>query len=502
MLHIFLAHAKEDKEAVVHLYRQLRKRGYHPWLDTEDLLPGQNWRSEISKAIETSQVFIACLSERSVDKEGYVQKELKMALDTYADKPPNSIYLIPVRLDECTVPDLRQEEYGVNLRDLHRVDLFKPNGFERLIKSLESVSESLEHEFPEAHQHRPYFLIDRISRRRAIQILLGFTGGGIGSILLTEPVDDATVEPVDDATVEPVDNATVEPVDNVAFLTAKDFAPFNFEVVTVNEKGESTNPEPKASHVFSEKIGDVDLDLVPIAGGTFTMGSPESEAGRQDDEGPQREVSIQPFLISKYPVTQAHWKAVVSLPKVERDLESDHFYWKGDTRPVETVSWDDVVEFCQRLSKHTDREYRLPSEAEWEYACRAGTTTPFHFGETLTVDLANYNANSTYGAGPRGEYRAQTTEVGIFSANAFGLYDMHGNVWEWCLDHWHSNYEGAPIDGRAWIEGGNSSQRVTRGGGWGSNPGYCRSAFRNGHAREEVSGYIGFRVVCGSSWTL
>ena len=157
------------------------------------------------------------------------------------------------------------------------------------------------------------------------------------------------------------------------------------------------------------------------------------------------------------------------------------------------------MEFCQRLSQYTNRNYHLPSEAEWEYACRAGTTTPFHFGETITSDLANYRAEYTYGAGTKGTYREETTEVGSFGvANAFGLYDMHGNVWEWCEDTWHSNYEGAPTDGSAWVEAGTNDNdnrsRLLRGGSWDINPGNCRSASRSYNF---IGNDVGLRVVCG-----
>ncbi|MFM6266048.1 MAG: formylglycine-generating enzyme family protein, partial [Dolichospermum sp.] len=164
-------------------------------------------------------------------------------------------------------------------------------------------------------------------------------------------------------------------------------------------------------------------------------------------------------------------------------------------RPVEQVSWHDAVEFCARLSNYTKRPYRLPSEAEWEYACRAGTTTPFHFGDTITTELANYDGNYTYGDGPKGVYRGETTEVGSFKiANEFGLYDMHGNVWEWCQDDWHNNYEGAPTDGSAWISNNAKSYKLLRGGSWSYNPGYCRSAYRNYYGAGFGNRSYGFRV--------
>ena len=300
---------------------------------------------------------------------------------------------------------------------------------------------------------------------------------------------------------------------------------FEFEVVTVNAEGQISQREQRSAEYRREALGNgVTLDLVLIPGGTFTMGSPAGEEGRDwygdfndalkgvNVEGPQHQVKIQPFLMGKYPVTQAQWKAVAALPKSERDLEADPANFKGDNRPVEQVSWDDAIEFCQRLSKHTGRKYRLPSEAEWEYACRAGTTTPFHFGSTITTDVANYRGtdweyegktySGSYGQGPKGEYRQQTTDVGRFSANAFGLYDMHGNVLEWCLDHWHNTYDGAPTDGSAWLSSGESNLRLLRGGSWADDPWYCRSANRRGLARGGQYADVGFRLVCASSWAV
>jgi formylglycine-generating enzyme required for sulfatase activity len=162
---------------------------------------------------------------------------------------------------------------------------------------------------------------------------------------------------------------------------------------------------------------------------------------------------------------------------------------------VEQVSWQEAVEFCRRLSVRTGREYSLPSEAQWEYACRAGTTTAFSFGETLTPELANYNGNNNYASGPKGVYRQQTIEVYSFSANGWGLHDMHGNVREWCLDPWHGSYEGAPADGSAWMQGGGAS-KLLRGGSWNGFPGLCRSAFRYDSHPDNRGSDFGFRVCC------
>ncbi|MEC4815119.1 MAG: formylglycine-generating enzyme family protein [Scytonema sp. PMC 1069.18] len=269
----------------------------------------------------------------------------------------------------------------------------------------------------------------------------------------------------------------------------------------------------KVQYFVEDLSNGVGLEMVLIRGGSFMMGSPEDEIGHSSRESPQHFVTIKPFCMGKYPITQAQWKAVANFKQVNQELDPDPSRFKGDDRPVESVSWNDAVEFCDRLSSHTKRPYRLPSEAEWEYACRAGTTTPFHFGKTITTDLANYRGtdndeykwSGSYGQGPKGIYREQTTPVGSFGvANAFGLYDMHGNVWEWCADHWHESYEGAPVDGSAWLDNDNDNDnqiRMLRGGSWYSNPGLCRSAYRSDNLAGNRSLSIGFRVACAAAWT-
>ncbi|HEY9849914.1 MAG TPA: bifunctional serine/threonine-protein kinase/formylglycine-generating enzyme family protein [Leptolyngbyaceae cyanobacterium] len=264
----------------------------------------------------------------------------------------------------------------------------------------------------------------------------------------------------------------------------------------------SVPPSPQIksqSQSFTEDLGNgVKLDMVYIPGGSFTMGAPKTEKESSDSERPQHRVAIKPFFIGKFPVTQAQWKAVANLRKVNCDLQPDPSYFKGANRPVECVSWYDAVEFCDRLSRHTGKTYRLPSEAEWEYACRAGTTTPFHFGETITPELANYDGNYTYGSGTKGKYRQETTPVGSFPPNKFGLYDLHGNVWEWCGDDWHSNYERAPIEGIIWLTSNGSTTRLLRGGSWRSVPWFCRSAYRGRDAASYSLNAISFRVTCAA----
>ncbi|MBD2070638.1 SUMF1/EgtB/PvdO family nonheme iron enzyme [Leptolyngbya sp. FACHB-671] len=280
---------------------------------------------------------------------------------------------------------------------------------------------------------------------------------------------------------------------------------FEFEVVTITKGGLFKKPEVnrtrKRAKCYIEDLGNnIFLDMVAVPGNSFHMGSTEYYK-----EQPVHKVQVAPFFIGRYSITQAQWRAVAGLPKVMIDLDLDPSKFEGSDRPVEQVSWWEAVEFCfrlngfveARLSNKTNRTYRLPSEAEWEYACRAGTTTPFHFGEILTADLANYDGTETYNSSPKGRFRQKTTPVGSFGvANAFGLYDMHGNVWEWCADPWRENYNGAPTDGSAWLSADRSASRVIRGGSWFKEPWSCRSAYRFFNHPHNRDNYTGFRVVC------
>ena len=362
-------------------------------------------------------------------------------------------------------------------------------------------------------------------------------------------------------------------------IKPEDNQTFSFETVKVNNRGEITSRETKTASYFSQDLGDgINLDMVYIPGGSFMMGTEDEEIERlvkkfNSDwfrrESPQHQVTLKPFYMSKYPITQGQWKAVCEADlseiaqrtdlKVKEDLNPEPSDFKenpqsfsfpntrgkldlpeyGDNpsyldRPVEQINWYQAKEFCARLSKLTGQDYRLPSEAQWEYACRAepldppksplergtsdppksplerGTFTPFspssqggarrgfpfYFGETITSDLANYNGNYTYADEQKGIYRSETTPVGMFPPNAFGLYDMHGNLWEWCEDDWHENYKGAPNDGSAW-KSPNGNLSIIRGGSFDDNPNDCRSAYRNYRlARDDFDHYCGFRVVC------
>lgn len=227
------------------------------------------------------------------------------------------------------------------------------------------------------------------------------------------------------------------------------------------------------------------LTLVAIPAGAFMMGSRAGQG--YGDEHPQHWVHLAAFWLARDLVTQAQWQAVMGAAPVCRCT--------GERRPVDNVSWVAAHRFCERLSKHTGRPYRLPTEAEWEYACRAGSSTAFSFGPTISTDQANYNGFFTYGNGQPGVYRHVSTEAGTFPPNDFGVCDMHGNLWEWCADAWHEDYEGAPADGRTW-DAPASKYRVMRGGSWHDTPDVCRSAARLRAVAAEGDDIMGFRVAC------
>ncbi|MBV9653948.1 MAG: SUMF1/EgtB/PvdO family nonheme iron enzyme, partial [Acetobacteraceae bacterium] len=303
----------------------------------------------------------------------------------------------------------------------------------------------------------------------------------------------------------------------IAFRTA------SFETASVDATGVKSSPMQRDAEMFTQQIGNERLEMVAVPAGTFTMGSPASEGERRANEGPQHHVSLPRFGMAAFPVTQAQWFAVIRAhpAKLRRDLDPYPSFFRGVDLPVETITWNDADEFCARLAAVSGRSYRLPSEAEWEHACRAGSSTPFAFGPTLTPELANYCGTGgavcgdsdgasvasdlydgmrygagSYGEGPPGIFRATTTAAGTFPRNGWGLYDMHGNVWEFCLDTATGSYADAPTDGSPNVAGP-PDERILRGGSWSHNPAICRSAYRDSISVAERGwqGRIGFRVV-------
>ncbi|MFN0112976.1 MAG: SUMF1/EgtB/PvdO family nonheme iron enzyme [Blastocatellia bacterium] len=404
-IQIFISYAREDQPRVQQLYDSLIAAGYQPWLDREHLHPGQQWEPIIKRALKGSHFVLVCLSATSINKRGFLQKEIKQALEQAQEKLEDDVWLIPARLDDCEVPDA--------LNHIQWVDLFDDDGFRQLLAAMEYQLRKL---------------------------------GQIPPSAQTKQQAKPTPPPV-----KPPESVIVLPQPVIRSRPAVIEQPKNFAVALA--KG-------------------VNIEMVNLPGGEFTMGGDSF-----GDEKPRHQVRVSPFAIGKYQVTQAQWQAVMG---------GNPSRFKGDNLPVEKVSYEDIQGFLKKLGNG----FRLPTEAEWEYAARAGSNAEYCFGddEKLLGEYAWFNGNSG----------SKTHSVGEKKPNQFGLYDMHGNVWEWCSDWYGSGYyaecqwQGVMTD-----PGGPSagSGRVIRGGGWADDAVSCRSARRRDGAPVGRGGNLGFRLV-------
>ena len=397
---VFLAHNSVDKPMVREIGARLRERGLNPWLDEEQIAPGELFQEAIQKAIPNIKSAAIIIGVSGLGKWQVI--ELHTLISQFIEQ---DIKVIPVLLPGVsTLPEkllfLRQFNW-VSFKEIT-----DENAFNQLIRGI----------------------------------------------------------------------AGKKPDQQI-----------NFKAQT----------NPVAPTVITEILPKgILLEMVKIPAGSFLMGTEEAEVIRlckeyETDwfkcEMPQHRVNLKEFYLGKYPVTQEQYQAIMGT--------NPSYFEDNPKNPVENVSWNDAQAFCQKLNEKTGKKYRLPSEAEWEYACRAETTTSFYFGETISTDQANYNGNYTFGKGKKGVYREKTTPVGSFPVNKFGLYDLHGNVWEWCEDVWHENYENAPKDGSNWNDNHSQSPlRLLRGGSWYYIPGNCRSANRSGDFAVNCNFDVGFRL--------
>ena len=494
MARIFLCHASEDKDQVRDVYHRLDAiPGFEPWLDEEELLPGQIWEEEIPRALKASDFILLFFSRNSVAKRGYIQREMKLALDAWQEIPGTMIHTIPVRLDECEIPE--------PFRRYHYANLFDPRGFDRLVRALhhgldqreEQISEPLETPpaYPQpamippaiegeekpgpnrASEPSPQLPKNQPRPQRLLRnptIIAALITAIAALIAATIPevrtfITQQTQKP-------PVSRPTPTLTDNAPDQT--------------RQTPSTTQESPKST------LPPIHMEFVKIPAGSFMMGTPKEQLdaiagdnkdyrGWIEDETPQHRVTIsKPFYMGKYEVTQAQWKAVMG---------ENPSRFKGDDRPVENVSWEDVQQFIQKLNEREGKEVcRLPTEAEWEYAARADTTTVYSFGDNASQlgDYAWYGENSG----------STTHPVGDKKPNAWGLYDMHGNVWEWAQD-WYGPYTAEAVTDPSGPATG--AYRVIRGGGWDRSARGARSARRYWSHPGYRSDDLGFRCLSSAS---
>jgi formylglycine-generating enzyme required for sulfatase activity len=442
----------------------VRSEALRLWDDSR-IPPGAKWKAEIEKALASAKVALLLVSDDFLASEFVINKELPPLLRA---AEAEGLCILWVCLGPCFYEATPIHEYQAVL----------PPG-----EPLEALSP--------------------VQQKAALKTIAGPIRAALRSEDAAAQVPPAPVPPAQVQTrpvpaplpAPPASTAAPAPTDSSRLQL------FATSTCLLRQEGGRWSMERRPLQVegYREELGEgVALTMLKIPAGSFLMGSPEGEPERFDDEGPQHEVTLGAFWMAQTPITQAQWRTVAAWQKLERDLKPDPAQFKGANRPVERVSWHDAQEFCRRLSQRTGQRYGLPSEAQWEYACRAGSTTPFHFGASLTPELANYDGNNCYVNGPKGPNRGQTTEVASFPANDWGLHDMHGNVWEWCEDHWHDSYNLAPGDDQPWLiaAAAANEQKLLRGGSWIGDPGDCRSAYRSHDEAVSDDDDVGFRVVC------
>lgn len=457
---LFFSYSHQDEELRDELAKRLKTLERHKviesWSDRQ-IGAGRNWAQEIEDNLKSADIILLLVSSDFLYSDFCNEVELRQAMERHA---AGEACVIPIILRPCYWQDevfailqaLPKNAQPITLwanQDSAFLDVY--NGIRSAIARLRDQPKEL----PAVVKLAESEISDTVGvARLAGKINLPQPEnlkGGVARLAGTDLRSQA-----------------------ISVSTQPQLPMFSFDVLTVNDQGEEIDRHPGQANYFREELEPgVFLDMVSIPGGTFWMGEGNS----------RKRVEIEPFFMGKFAVTQAQWRAITKLPQVDRDLKQDPSYFRGNDRPVECISWHDAIEFCNRLSETIGKQYRLPNEAEWEYACRTGTTTSFHFGETITSDLVNYDCRSCEVNQAKQKWRGWTIEVGSLPPNAFGLYEMHGNVWEWCSDQ-------------------KNDSRYRRGGSWIVASKSCRSASRD-IVKAGVRNYSsGFRIVCSAPITL
>jgi formylglycine-generating enzyme required for sulfatase activity len=476
---IFISYKSERRKAAEHLAAVLTHYGYSVWFDYQ-LIKGSDFGLQIGRRIREARALVVLWCARSVESRWVVEE---------AALGDRLGILIPVVIEPCELPvGFQRQDY---------IDMSAWDGA------------------PRGHQLDP--LIDAAEQRTGRPAHLDLKGvrqfedawrrygaPSLKAFALGTPLEDAMGErqmPHNGLVSSPVAPLAIAPPaaaapahrrhrDEQQKLRAEGRIPV---LVGDHNHGETRWLLPGGGEPFCDIDGGPDMVVVPA--GRFMMGSPDDEPKRHSSESPQHEMTFaSPFAVGRRTVTRGQFTAFVNATShMTVGSWRNPGFQQDDNHPVVYISWDDAKAYAVWLAAITGKPYRLPTEAEWEYAARAGATTPFWWGSSITPARANYNGKYVYaGGGSKGEYRKGTVPAASFDPNPWGLYNVHGNVWEWCEDTWHDTYKGAPTNGSAWLDEEGQNGRVVRGDAWILSPGGLRAAVRSGITTEYSD--IGFRV--------
>ena len=475
---LFVSHVSEDLAAAMQIVEELERRGVRCWIAPRDVRPGEPFDDEIANAIEDSRAMLLIFSERCNASE-YIRREVTVAGESHK-------VVIPFRIENAEP----KRGLRVRLSDLHWLDGFA---------SREQAIDELVRTFPAANEKAiPEAAAEQARRERGPPVIAKYGADALGKRADEKPSKGRS-EPLPRIAIVVASliglavlgaigvSVVRSPAPTAVAPALVPVAPTQITVTALSpEREQALNPKD----TFNECSNCPEMVVVPA--GTFTMGSPAGEPKRNSEEGPQHTVTFaRNFAVGRFALTFDQWEACVADGGCN-GYKPDSQGWGRDLRPVINVSWDDAKTYAAWLSKKTGKSYRLLSEAEREYVTRAGATTPFWWGNSISTSQANYNGTPYWG-GAKGEYRGRTVPVDSFEPNPWSLYQVHGNVYEWAEDCWHVNYQGAPADGSFWTSG-DCSSHVIRGGSWDYDAEYLRSASRLGYATDTRADWLGFRV--------
>jgi formylglycine-generating enzyme required for sulfatase activity len=500
-LRVFLCHASADKPEVRELYRRLAGDGVEAWLDTENLLPGQNWQVEIPNAVRTSDVVLVCVSNNSINKEGYVQKEISFALDKALEMPEGRIFLIPARLEDCRMPN--------RLSNYQWVDLFNEHGYDRLMKALKVRAEQIGAEIPGGKRRAPLpwpkqnepvskpnrvegralkdppstSTVPSVDQRRGFPAGLIAVGIGLAVILV---VAGYFVLPMLTSVFNPsIAPSVTETQPGEVVQESSPTISAETQVVTAVETATSL-PQATATDLPAEQQDAAGVSMVLVPASDFTMGSANyCQTGSPEfcrGEKPPHQVYLDSYYMDKYEVSNAAYKTCVDAGICSRPTNSSRFNNAVyELHPVVYVDWNMAVAYCEW------RGARLPTEAEWEKAARGIDERTYPWGEDIGCDRANYSG-CVRDTAPVTSYPS--------GASPYGAYNMAGNVWEWVSDWYDENYyEVSPSSNPTGPQGGD--YHVLRGGKWNHFDGNLRTVVRFRNVTTYANEYTGFRCVTG-----